>query len=62
MMCACQCVHVLCVSCLVFYAGQCTICSVYLATNNVLCNQIRFKTISNVLYYKAFIYFVTKRI
>ena len=51
MMCACQCVHVLCVSCLVCYAGQYTICSVYLAANNVLCSQIRFKTvISNVLY------------
>ena len=45
MMCACQCVHVLCVSCLVFYAGQYTICSVYLAANNVLCSQIRFKTV-----------------
>ena len=48
MMCACQCVHVLCVSCLVFYARQYTICSVYLATNNVLCNQIRFKTVISI--------------
>ena len=46
----------LCVSCLVFYGRQYTICSVHLATNNVLCKTV----ISNVLFCKVFIYFVTK--